>query len=57
MKINLAKKLAAAALLIMGLNSHSYANILFTDNLQSASDLNALGAKTVGIIGETDFAL
>ena len=51
MKINLAKKLAAAALLIMGLNSHSYANILFTDNLQSASDLNALGAKTVGIIG------
>jgi len=49
MKINFSKKIAAV--LLIGLSSQSYANILFSDNLQSASDLNALGAKAVGIIG------
>jgi len=51
MKINFTKQLVATALLITGLSAQSYAATLFSDNLQSASDLNALSVTSVGVIG------
>jgi len=49
--MNLAKKLAVTAVLIVGIGSQSHATTLFSDNLQTAADLSLFASKAVGIIG------